>query len=102
MNKSELIKTIAEQIDIPQVLSKKIVELMLGQMLKSLANGEKVTLTGFGRFSAKSTPSRTRRNPKSGEKVQVSENVAIRFKPSRRAKEQILKVFEHRSTSKGV
>ena len=96
MNKSDLIKKIAEELDIPQVKSKRIVELFLTEILAALGSGEKVTLTGFGRFTAKKTKKRIRRNPKTGAKVTVPDSVSIRFKPSRRAKDDILRIFEHR------
>lgn len=98
MNKSDLIKLIAERIDIPQVKSKRIVEMFLSEILTALGSGEKVTLTGFGRFAAKKTKKRVRRNPKTGSKVTVPESVSIRFKPSRRAKDDILEIFEQRSS----
>ncbi|MFC1853231.1 HU family DNA-binding protein [candidate division CSSED10-310 bacterium] len=97
MNKSQLAKKVAVKLDVPQVLSKKIIQLCFDEIIEALSQGENVTLTGFGRITAKKTPARTRRNPKTGEKVHVPENVSIRFKASRRAKEKLLEIFEHRS-----
>jgi len=101
MNKSSIYKSVSDQLDIPQILAKKTIQLFLNEVIQALGEGEKVTLTGFGRFTVKKVPPRIRRNPKSGAKVKVEQNVSIRFKASKRAKENILDVFEHRSNAVG-
>ena len=46
----------------------------------TLANGDTVSVTGFGRFSTKSRPARTGRNPRTGESIAIAASKARSFK----------------------
>lgn len=93
MNKSDLVKAISQKYEMPQTQVRKVIQEFLDETLETLVQGQNVSLTGFGRFSAKVMPKRTRRNPKSGEKVKVDESISLRFKPSRRAQVKINELF---------
>jgi len=97
MNKTQIIRAIAGQLNVPQATVKRIVNEFFRELETRLGQGEKVTITGFGRFTAKASPPRMRRNPKTGAKVQISQTVSIRFNTSRKARNSLIKIFEHRS-----
>lgn len=82
LTKSELVTRIAR--DEPQ-LSEQDVELavnsILERMASALAEGERVEIRGFGSMNLHYRPPRVGRNPKTGEKVQVSEKYVPHFKP---------------------
>ena len=74
MTKSELIAKLAARY--PQLVAKDAelaVKMILDAMAKSLAQGQRIEIRGFGSFGLNYRPPRTGRNPKSGEKVQVPE-----------------------------
>jgi integration host factor subunit beta len=48
-----------------------------------------VELRGFGAFSVKSRPARTGRNPRTGEKVPVSEKYVPFFKTGKEMRERL-------------
>ncbi|MBN2382686.1 HU family DNA-binding protein [bacterium] len=98
MNKANLTRKVAISLNMPQVHVKKVINQCVQEIQATLGRGEKVTITGFGRFSAKKMPPRTRRNPKTGAKVAVAETISIRFNPSRKAKQSLAKIFEQRSS----
>ncbi|MCY4441719.1 MAG: HU family DNA-binding protein [Deltaproteobacteria bacterium] len=50
-------------------------------MRDALANGDTVSVTGFGRFSTKSRPGRTGRDPRSGERVANAAAATTRPRP---------------------
>ncbi|NNF96575.1 MAG: HU family DNA-binding protein, partial [Halobacteria archaeon] len=67
MNKTDLIDAVAEGADISKAAASRAVDTMLDSISKSLANGDQVTLVGFGTFSVKDRAARTGRNPRTGE-----------------------------------
>ena len=74
MIKSELVARIAAQN--PHLYQRdieNIVNTILGTVVDAMKSGDRVELRGFGAFSVKSRPARTGRNPRTGEKVPVSE-----------------------------
>ena len=72
MTKSELIAKLAARF--PQLVAKDAelaVKMILDAMGKSLAQGQRIEIRGFGSFGLNYRPPRTGRNPKSGDRVQV-------------------------------
>jgi integration host factor subunit beta len=72
MTKSELIAKLA--MHFPQLVASDAelaVKMILDAMAKSLSQGQRIEIRGFGSFGLNYRPPRTGRNPKSGEKVQV-------------------------------
>ncbi len=81
MIKSELI---ARLVDANPHLYQRDVERIVGTVFEeisaALTRNERVELRGFGAFSVKRRPARLGRNPRTGEKVHVSEKFAPYFK----------------------
>lgn len=90
MTKSELIEKIAS---VQHQLSAKDVELavkmMLDQMAEALAGGDRIEIRGFGSFSLHYRPPRLGRNPKTGEKVDLSGKYVPHFKPGKELKDRV-------------
>ena len=90
MTKSELIERIAEQQD--QLSSKDIelgVKLILEEMSQALSEGERIEIRGFGSFSLHYRNSRTGRNPKTGESVQLEGKYVPHFKPGKELRDRV-------------
>lgn len=62
--------------------SVEIIEVLLEIMKNSLANGEDVLISGFGKFCIKDKESRRGRNPATGEDLTLSERRVVTFKCS--------------------
>lgn len=71
MNKSELIRSLAEERDISVDEAKHIVTVFFDSMKDALKNGERVEIRGFGSFKIKEYKGYQGRNPKTGEVVAV-------------------------------
>lgn len=82
MNKSELIKNIADQNGLTKVNAKKIVESVLENIAKGTREKGKVSLLGFGNFSTTIRAARQGRNPKTGEILEIPAKEVVKFKPS--------------------
>ena len=71
MNKSELIKTLAEERNISVEEATDIVNIFFDSMKEALKNGNRVEIRGFASFKIKEYKGYQGRNPKTGEKVEV-------------------------------
>ncbi len=65
------------------------VRSILGAMSKSLSEGQRIEIRGFGSFSLTLRPARVGRNPKSGEKVLVPDKWVPHFKPGKELREKV-------------
>tara|TARA_B100000579_G_scaffold85896_1_gene67188 strand:- start:2372 stop:2650 length:279 start_codon:yes stop_codon:yes gene_type:complete len=92
MIKSELVQKIAEK---NSHLSHREVERLVSAIFDEIANalsaGGRVELRGFGAFSVKSRPERVGRNPRTGQKVEISEKNVPYFKTGKLLKERLNK-----------
>jgi len=90
MTKSDLIELLAQK---QSQLAYKDVELavktMLEYMARTLANGERIEIRGFGSFSLHYRPPRIGRNPKTGEPVSLPEKYVPHFKPGKELRERV-------------
>ena len=79
--KSQLIQNITDQN--PHLYIKdveRIINTIFSEITKSLADGRRVELRGFGAFSVQKRKERIGRNPRTGDAVNVSEKYIPRFK----------------------
>jgi integration host factor subunit beta len=66
-----------------------IVNAVLDEVSKALADGNRVELRGFGAFSVKHRPARSGRNPRTGESVAVEEKWVPFFKTGKELRERL-------------
>ena len=89
MNKSELIKRLAEERDLPLEEATEIVTIFFDSMKEALQNGDRVEIRGFGSFKIKEYEGYQGRNPKTGEAVQVSPKRLPFFRAGKELKEYL-------------
>jgi len=89
MNKAELINHVADAAGLTRSSAGDAVEAVLGGITSTLANGDSVSLVGFGTFSVADRAARTARNPRTGETIQVPESKAPKFKPGKALKDAV-------------
>lgn len=90
MIKSELVQRLAERN--PHLYQRDvehIVNAVLDEVGGALMRGDRVELRGFGAFSVKNRPSRTGRNPRTGQKVAVTEKYVPFFKTGKEMRERL-------------
>lgn len=89
INKDSLISAISEKTD----LSKKDIEMVIDTMTevvtRSLQNGEKVTLTGFGTFRVSNRAARAGINPQTKEKIEIPAMTVPKFTAGKALKEAV-------------
>jgi DNA-binding protein HU-beta len=89
VNKTELIDAVAEGADISKAAATRAVDTMLDSISKTLANGDQVTLVGFGTFSVKARAARTGRNPRTGEAIDIPAAKVPGFKAGKALKDAV-------------
>ena len=90
MTKSELIARLAElNPHLYQRDVERIVTTIFDEIALALARGDRVELRGFGAFSTKQRQARTGRNPRTGDKVPVTEKLAPFFKTGKEMRERL-------------
>ena len=72
MTKAELVDFIAEKADLTKADAGRALDAVMEGVIKGLKETGKVTLVGFGTFSAKKREARTGRNPQTGEAVKIA------------------------------
>ncbi|MDR3429077.1 MULTISPECIES: integration host factor subunit beta [Silvimonas] len=90
MTKSELISKLTSRY--PQLVTKDAelaVKTILDAMGKSLAQGQRIEIRGFGSFDLNYRPPRVGRNPKSGSRVEVPEKFVPHFKAGKELRERV-------------
>ena len=89
MNKSQLIKTVAEKSDLSQKQVSEAWNLIEATIVESLKAGEKVQLSGFGTFEVRERAERKGRNPKTGEVVSVPACKYLAFVSAKAVKDSL-------------
>ena len=90
MTKSELIQRLAEAN--PHLYLRdveRIVTTIFDEITEALADGDRVELRGFGAFSVKERASRTGRNLRTGEAVEVPAKFIPYFKTGKQLREKL-------------
>ena len=89
MNKSQLIKSVAEKSDLSQKQVGETWALIEATILENLKAGEKIQLSGFGTFEIRERAERKGRNPKTGEVVTVPACKDLAFVSAKSVKESL-------------
>ena len=89
MTKSELIDAIAAGADLSKAAAGKALEATLAAITKALEHGDSVSLIGFGTFAVKARASRTGRNPRTGQTIQIKAANVPSFKAGKALKDSV-------------
>ena len=91
MIKSELIVRLAQKTNLSKSDAKKAVDTIFEEIIKALAEGNRVELRNFGILSLRTRKPRVGRNPKTGAKVQVIQKRVPFFKAGKAVKRALNK-----------
>ena len=90
MNKDQLSDAVMEAAGIEsKSTAKAAVESVFDIITKALANGEEVSVAGFGVFKSQARAARTGVNPKTGEKIQIAATTVPKFKAGKALKDAV-------------
>lgn len=88
MNKADLIDEVAEILPSKRAAG-EAVDCLLNAIQEALSRGERVSVAGFGSFTAEHRAARKARNPRTGEEIQVEAKRVPRFVPAEALKQAV-------------
>lgn len=91
MNKGELVDAISKNIN--GNINKKNIETVVSHLFEvivnTVANGDKVTIVGFGSFEPRDRAAREGHNPKTGEKMEIAATRVPAFSAGKNFKDAV-------------
>lgn len=89
VNKKALAEVIAAKTGMTKKAATETVELVFDEISASLSNGDKVDISGFGKFEVKERAERIGINPATKEKITVPATRVPAFKAAKALKESV-------------
>ena len=89
MNKQDIIKTVAANLEVTQKDAAKYVDAVFATIKDVMADGESVNIAGFGKFEVVEKKESNRHNPQTGEPIVVAAHKAPKFKAATALKEAV-------------
>lgn len=89
MTKKDIVRTIAEELDLPQKEARDLVQKTFDVLVDTLVREGRIELRNFGVFQIKQREARIGRNPRTGEEVPVMPKRVVVFKPGKRMEAKV-------------
>ena len=89
MRKSDIAAHVADRVSLSKAQAEGAVNALIEAIRGALANGEKVSLAGFGTFSTRSRPARRGRNPRTGESIAIAATKTPSFKAGKALRDTV-------------
>lgn len=102
MNKSELVKSLAEKAGVTQKDAAKILDATVESIQAALASGDKVQIIGFGTFEVRDRKARKVISPATGEEIAVPATRVPAFKAGKSLKEAVVVKKEKKAAKKAA
>ena len=90
LTKSQIIDEISTRNGFTKKLSTETVETLLEIMKNTLASGEDVLISGFGKFCVKEKSERKGRNPATSEVMMLAPGKVVTFRCSGKLRERVI------------
>ena len=91
MKKTELIAAIAEQSGLTKKDAEKALNATIDTIIKAVAEGDKIQLTGFGTFEQRQRNARTGVDPRTGNSIEIPASKVPAFKAGKAFKDIVNK-----------
>ncbi len=89
MNKNELVEQIAERSGLSKGQAGEALGATIETIEQTLAAGQEIAITGFGKFSVAHRDARQGINPATGERIQIAATKSPRFSAGAKLKEAV-------------
>ena len=90
MTKRDLVGRIALEVGLTRAQASRALDALLRGIQTSLAEGNRVTISGFGTFGVAHRKARRVRNPRSGSSMEIAARPVPRFAPGNDLKTAIV------------
>ena len=89
LTKDLIVKAVADEAGFPIRQSDELVETLIELIKMSLASGEDVLISGFGKFSVREKKERKGRNPATGDSLMLKPRRVVTFHCSGKLREKL-------------
>ena len=89
MNKEQLVKAVSTETNLSQRDVTTILNALTETIIETVANGDKVTLVGFGSFEPRPRKERQGKNPQTGESLTIPATTVPAFSPGKLFKDKV-------------
>jgi integration host factor subunit alpha len=89
LTKDDIVKALADETGHPRNQSVDLVETLLELIKTTLASGDDVLISGFGKFCVKAKRERRGRNPATGDDMMLEARKVVTFKCSGQLRDKI-------------
>lgn len=89
MNNNDLADSLAASHGMTKADARKVVDSLFAAITDAAAQGEEVSLNGFGKFKVKNTPAREGRNPSTGAAIQIAASNKLTFNAAKAVKDKL-------------
>jgi len=89
MNNNDLAEALTASHDLTKADARKLVDAVFAAMTDAAANGDEITLSGFGKFKVKESAAREGRNPATGEAITIAASKKLAFTPAKAVKDRL-------------
>jgi integration host factor subunit alpha len=94
LTKADIVEKISEKTELPVSEIKDAVELLIETMKSTLASGEDIMISGFGKFQVNEKEPRKGRNPATGGAMMLKKRRVVTFKCSGKLRDQVNKAVQ--------
>ena len=91
MNKTELVASVGEATSLSKKDAENAVSAVIASITKSLTEGEKVQIAGFGTFEVRERSERIGRDPRTSEEIIIPATKTPAFKAGKALKDSVNK-----------
>ena len=89
MTLDELNSAVAAEMGTTKAAAAKSVQAVVSSIQDALADGGKVSITGFGIFEVSHRPAREGRNPQTGKTIKIAASNTVKFKVGKGLREAV-------------
>jgi len=89
LTKADIIESVHQQLGFPKKQSNEVVEQLIETIKSTLASGEDVLVSGFGKFCVNDKKERRGRNPATGDSMMLKSRRVVTFKCSGKLRRKV-------------
>lgn len=89
MNNADLADKIADDAGLTKADARKIVDGLFTAVAEAAANGDEISISGFGKFKVKESAAREGRNPATGATIQIAASKKLGFSAAKAVKDRL-------------
>ena len=89
MNASDLVTLLADERGLSKTDAKAILDQLFAAIAEAAADGEEISLPGFGKFKVKANAAREGRNPATGATIKIPASKKLAFAPAKALKDRL-------------